>query len=38
MLGGSKAGKNGWGLAWVDSVMEYPTEEERQTWQPIVPL
>ncbi|KAI0657495.1 chromatin remodelling complex Rsc7/Swp82 subunit-domain-containing protein [Cubamyces menziesii] len=33
VLGGTKAGGGGWGLAWVDTVMEVPTEQE-DPWAP----
>jgi chromatin structure-remodeling complex protein RSC7 len=37
ILGGTKAGKNAWGLAWVDTTMEPPTAEEKEKayWEPI---
>jgi chromatin structure-remodeling complex protein RSC7 len=28
VLGGTKAGNGAWALAWVDTVMEFPTSEE----------
>ena len=28
VLGGSKAGNGAWGLAWVDTVMEYPNRKD----------
>ena len=33
VLGGTKAGGGGWGLAWVDTAMEVPAEQE-DPWAP----
>ena len=30
VLGGAKVGSRAWGLAWVDTVMELPSLEEKQ--------
>ena len=36
-LGGTKAGNGAWGLAWVDTVMEFPASIEKKKRDIVVP-